>query len=124
MSFRYKRDWQGMGILGLAFMPIYILASCTQAQAQTADGNMLFSQCQSGYGYETPYILGVVAGLSQFNSQRFCLPPGSVGKQYRDVVCRGLLDNPELRHADAAMITHAILSDAFPCQSTPSPTLK
>lgn len=114
MSFRYKRDWQAMGILGLAFIPIYILASCTQAQAQTVDGNFLHSQCQLDMGFESAYVTGVVDALIISGAAMFSLPPNGIVRQNRDVVCNGLAANPEYRELDASVLVHAFLSKAFP----------
>lgn len=116
MSYRHTRDWKALAIIGVLGFPLYILASCAEANAQTVDGNMLHSQCQSGHGFDTPYIVGVMGGLNQSGSQQFCLPMNSNGRQYRDVVCKGLVDHPEYRAFDASVLTHAFLAEAFPCQ--------
>lgn len=115
MSFRHKRDWQAMALLGAVLLPVYIIASCSPASAQTITGNHLHSMCSSNGIAVSGYVTGVVDALTSLGESRICFPPNSVVGQSVDIVCKGLSENPEYRNVDASLLTHAFLSEAFPC---------
>lgn len=115
MSFRHKRDWQAMALLGAVLLPIYIIASCSPTSAQTLTGNYLHTMCNGNKSIASGYVTGVVDALISLGESRICFPPGSVVGQNVDIVCKGLSENPEYRNVDASLLTHVFLGEAFPC---------
>jgi hypothetical protein len=116
VSYRHTRDWKAIAVIGVIGFPLYILASCTDAKAQTIDGNRMHAWCGEAMPLASGYVTGVVDGLYSVQQARFCLPSTGIVKQNVDVVCKGLVDHPEYRAFDASVLTHAFLAEAFPCQ--------
>lgn len=116
MSFRYNKRWAAPVAIGMAVAALATFLTTHHPKAQTLDGNVLYSFCERSPIIARGYVTGVVDALVSINQQRFCLPPTGVVKQNSDIVCKGLTLNPEYRSAPASMLTHAFLTEAFPCQ--------
>lgn len=93
-----------------------VIMTALTYEAKAVDGNFLLNQCKGNGGHQTAYIMGVIDALEDTGERRYCLPANSQGAQYKDVVCRGLQNTPEVRHMPASLLTHAFLVEAFPCR--------
>lgn len=104
-----------IGHLLLALAVIWIASWFVQpAKAQMLDGNFLYNQCQQQSGLETAYVAGAIDAIMSSEADLFELPPNSILKQYRDVVCLGLAMHPDWRTYDASVLVHAFIAKAFP----------
>lgn len=87
-----------------------------EAKAAPMDGHALYSACVKDEFVAAVYVTGVAETLQSVRQERFCLPPDAGPERTKNVVCRGLYDNPELRAGDAVLLTHALLMREFPCR--------
>ncbi|MFG6660064.1 Rap1a/Tai family immunity protein [Sulfitobacter sp. 915] len=104
------------------------------AAADGYTGNVLLENCApESSSFETGvcggYITGVTAGMHlpprtdrasdrRLNFPTFtyvCTGNGVTFGQMRDVVIKGLRENPETRNEPASVLVHRYLAEAFPC---------
>lgn len=111
----------GPGIIGA--LVLFISISTAQAAIFT-NGNTLFEWCgadQKDVNYYQKqalchgYIRGVVDAQSQYPTQLYCIPPGTIMRQLVDIVILHLKERPSKRHLDGEFLIYDALTEAYPC---------
>lgn len=106
------------------FLLCALLLSSKELSAQFVKGNNLYTWCNSGSEFGSAicagYILAAVDTNEAYNLLfKTCIwfdpGPNVTGLQLRDVINKGLRDNPKDRDITAAILIQDYLSDAFPC---------
>jgi hypothetical protein len=88
------------------------ILSLVPAMVQAADGNQLHELCRSGDAVY--YVSGLVDGLILTNSAKnLCIPRSATTGQLKDVVCKYVRDNPQLRHQQAPALTYSSMRSSF-----------
>jgi hypothetical protein len=109
------------------------------SQAQLYSGNRLHEICKSDPAFASAYVAGVIDArlmskstveglgnhlkLTSANVSIIantilgsCLKPEMTLGQFRDVVCKYLVENAALRHNSASELVANALDEAFPCK--------
>lgn len=87
------------------------------------DGSSLLNLCESKDTLEKWFCVGFVVGVADsFDCERPLMdgfhwqaPKGGTAGQIHKVVVRYLIEHPEKLHLQAASLSAAALSEAFPC---------
>lgn len=111
-----------MKMLGFAAFVAALSFSPTIAGANGffLSGNDLWKGCKINRNEVSTYISGVVDTFGVFEgaltTKMFCLPSNVSATQLRDMVCKNLKENPDVRHENAASLVSAMFFTAFPCK--------
>lgn len=110
------------------FLTVMIGIFPNAASAGFWDGNDLHQFCTeqplsykeaAAIGYVTA-VIDTILALKEMNTlpqDIMCIPTGVTIDQVKDIICRGLAENPEKRHATASLLSTTYLLQAFPCKN-------
>jgi len=104
---------------GLIAISILLTSSGSAATEVSGDitANFLSEACESqDHSFGAGVCYGIVTGVVQVSSARFCVPKGVIGSQLFDVVKKYLRDHPERRHLSAGVFVEEALQRTFPCR--------
>lgn len=105
----------------LAYAALAWMLSALVAHAGFLTGNDLLQSCEANQA--SSFVAGVYDAYEQLitfrhpagSHPRICLPPHTILRQLRDVVCNSVQAHPESRTEDAADLALVSLVAAFPC---------
>jgi hypothetical protein len=105
---------------GICLFAAFAGATLAGVVSSFQSGNKLFEYCNNtNISFCLGYIQGItdaMAGSDLVFGYRACIPSELAGRQVIDISVKFMRDHPAGRHAPAASIVAAALTEAYPCQ--------